>query len=318
MVEFNGGTQGFVFDIKRFALHDGPGIRTTVFLQGCPLHCLWCQNPESQVHEPRIFYNAARCRVCRACEAACPAGAISFADTVRQHRPERCTRCGLCIRACSQEALALVGQRMTADDVWQVLRRDMPFYLNSGGGVTLSGGEPLAQPAFAGALLQLCRAHGLHTTLDTTAHAPWSVLQSLLPYIDQVLLDLKTLDPIRHKQLTGVDNSLILANAARLAASHVKLVVRVPLIPGQNDDETGLHALATFLARLPTVGQVELLPYNRLAESKYARLGLHYSLQGLNPPSVERVAAIQELIGSSGWPVAAVWGLGLPNPAHGG
>jgi pyruvate formate lyase activating enzyme len=311
MAVFDSSTEGFVFDIKRFALHDGPGIRTTVFLLGCPLRCSWCQNPESQGREPRIFYNPARCRACRTCEATCPTGAISFAGSVRQRVAARCSKCGRCAKVCPQRALALIGRQMTASDVWQAVRRDGSFYANSGGGVTLSGGEPLAQPMFAGAILELCHTHGVHTALDTTAYAPWAALRGLLPYVDTVLLDLKSLDPARHRQLTNVDNRLILANAGRLASSGVELVVRVPIIPGQTDDEAGLQALPIFLAGLPGAGRVELLPYNRMAESKYASLGLRYGLQGLAAPSAERMAAIKDLVSLSGWPVAVVWGLGI-------
>jgi pyruvate formate lyase activating enzyme len=309
---------GLIFDVKRFSLHDGPGIRTTIFFQGCPLRCLWCQNPESQPMAPRLYYAADRCHeqgACRACAAACAHAAVQFAGAERRWLAECCTNCGACARACPAGALSLAGTIETAGNLVRTALRDRAFYARSGGGVTLSGGEPLAQPAFAAAILQRCHEQGLHTALDTTAYAPWPVLAGLLPDTDLVLLDVKAFAPDRHRRLTGVSNELILRNAVALAERGVELVVRVPVIPGQNDDEEDLRAVARFLAGLPRLKAVELLPYNRLARAKYSRLGLAYPLPDSATQGVGEMQTVQDWFAGLRCPVSVIWGLGVPRVA---
>jgi pyruvate formate lyase activating enzyme len=306
---------GLIFDVKRFSLHDGPGIRTTIFFQGCPLRCAWCQNPESQPGGPRLFYADAKCRACRACAAACPQNAVQFSDAGRQWLVERCVRCGACASSCPSGALSLVGMCETADNLERTVLRDRVFYARSGGGVTLSGGEPLVQPAFAREILSRCHKQGIHTALDTTAYAAWPTLAGLLPYTDLVLLDIKAFDPDRHRRLTGVRNEVILANAAALAESHVDLVVRVPIIPGQNDDEKDLRAVAHFLSGLPGLKGVDLLPYNRMAQAKYSRLGLDYPLADTATQGLEQMQTVQAWFADLRCPVSVIWGLGVPKPA---
>jgi pyruvate formate lyase activating enzyme len=306
---------GLIFDVKRFSLHDGPGIRTTIFFQGCPLRCAWCQNPESQPRDPRLFHAGAKCLDCRACAAACPQNAVQFTDAGRQWLAERCIHCGACSRTCPSGALSLVGMFETAANLERTVLRDRTFYARSGGGVTLSGGEPLAQPAFAREILYRCHEQGIHTALDTTAYAAWTTLAGLLPYTDLVLLDIKTFDPDRHRRLTGVSNAVILANAVALAASNVDLVVRVPIIPGQNDDEKDLRAVAHFLSGLPGLMRVELLPYNRMAQAKYSRLGLDYPLKGTATQRLEEMQTVQTWFADLRCPVSVIWGLGVPKPA---
>ena len=301
--------RGIVFDIKRSALHDGPGIRTTIFLKGCPLKCQWCQNPESIYHKPELFFSADRCLGCRTCAEVCTRGAVEFTSTGRTYLPENCALCGECSRQCPAGALTLVGTTMDTDEVMNIIQRDQPFYDNSGGGVTLSGGEPLLQRQFAQEILKLSHEQGIHTCLETCAYGTWEDLGELLPHTDLVLLDIKLIDPTRHRDLTGVDNRRILENALKLAMVDVELIVRVPIIPGKNDDEPNLRGIASFLQKMHKVTLVELLPYNRLAESKYVRFGLSYSLAGLKTPRIERMNEIESYLDASGWPVATVWGM---------
>jgi pyruvate formate lyase activating enzyme len=291
---------GRLFNIQRFSIHDGPGIRTTVFLKGCTLACAWCHNPESIAREPELVFFPHRCIGCRGCTEACPTGALTLEGERRQHRPERCRLCGRCADACVAGALVLEGREATVAEVIAEVLKDQPFYERSGGGVTLSGGEPLLQPDFAADLLARCRAHGLHTCLDTAAHAPWDAFEAVLPHTDLVLLDLKLMDPERHRMATGVTNEVILANARRLGGqdsrgrlSHTaSLIVRVPIVPGWTDDDANLAAIAEFVRGFPNLDHVELLPYHRLAESKYLRLQRPYPLEGTPPPSRERLDSL--------------------------
>lgn len=306
---------GLIFDIKRFSLHDGPGIRTTIFLQGCPLRCTWCQNPESQPVKPRLFHSAAKCHDCRDCAAVCDQNAVQFSDAGWQLLADRCNHCGACVSSCPSGALSLVGMSETADNLARIVLRDRPFYARSGGGVTLSGGEPLGQAAFAREILARCHEQGIHTALDTTAYAAWPTLASLLPYTDLVLLDIKAFDSDLHRRLTGVRNEVILANARALAESDVDLVVRVPIIPGQNDDEANLRAVAHFLSGLPGLKEVDLLPYNRMAKAKYSRLGLDYPLADTPAQGLEQMQTVQAWFADLRCPVSVVWGLGVPKPA---
>jgi pyruvate formate lyase activating enzyme len=306
-------TTGIVFDVSRFALHDGPGIRTTVFFKGCPLRCQWCQNPESQAGPVELFYVAERCAHCLQCVDICPEKAVSFTAAGVRTVNERCTLCGECARVCAAGATLLAGKRRSVGELVERVLRDRPFFRKSGGGVTLSGGEALAQAPFAAELLAACHAEGIHTALDTTGYAAWEKLEALLPHVDLVLLDLKVMDAAQHRRLTGVDNAVILENARRLAETGVALTIRIPVIPGLNDDEENLAATAAFLKGLPSRGTVELLPYNRLAESKYQRFGRQYSLAGLATPGPDEMDWAAAVIGKSGWRVRVIWGLGVPN-----
>ena len=276
---------GTVYDVKRFAVHDGPGIRTTVFLKGCPLRCLWCHNPEGMSHDPEPVYAARECIGCAECLAACPQGVHRLEDGRRVMDRTRCLGCGACADACFSGALRLAGTRMTTDGIMGQVLQDRAFYERSGGGMTLSGGEPLAQYGFTRALLRAARNAGLHTAVDTCAFAPWDRLEKLLARADLVLCDLKHMDATRHQELTGVSNEQILENIRRLDAAGQPMWVRVPLIPGQNDEESNYHALGAFLSRLERVERIEILRYHPLAESKYASIGRTYALDGLEPPS---------------------------------
>ncbi len=289
--------KGWVFNIQRFSVHDGPGIRTTVFLKGCPLRCVWCDNPESQPMAPQIVFWKERCIRCGACLVACPRSAlVEDEGGGRKVLVERCDFCGRCLDACYTGALEQLGRCMTVEEVLEAAEADRPFYDQSGGGVTLSGGEPLAQWAFAREVLRRCKERGIHTALETCGHAPWDAWEALLPYVDLVLYDLKEVDPVKHQRFTGVDNALILENLRRLAGTGKKVVIRRPVIPGYNDSEESIHALAQVVRSLGSVDEVHLLPYHRLGQGKYERLGMEYALKDVPSLREEDVAGLRAIL----------------------
>jgi pyruvate formate lyase activating enzyme len=303
--------QGTIFNIQRFSLHDGPGIRTSVFLKGCSLRCFWCHNPEGLRLQPEVQFFAERCLGDGDCERACPAGAHTFVAGEHLFDRARCDACGRCLTACAAEALELTGRRVTVDEIMPEILADRPFYASSGGGVTLTGGDPLLQPAFTQALLERCRVAGLHTALEITGNCPWEQLESLLPSTDLIMLDLKHMDDARHRQATGAGNGRILANARRLAERGVALILRVPIVPGVNDDEANLVATAQFVRMLGELGAahghyldarpwLELLPFHRLAGHKYRSLGQEDRAQGIQPPSRDRMDELSDLARSRG------------------
>jgi pyruvate formate lyase activating enzyme len=264
-------SQGLIFDIQRFCLHDGPGIRTTVFLKGCTLRCRWCHNPESIAPRPELYFWSQRCIKCGACARACPRGAIAL-DHPRRILRRRCDACGACVGACPAAALEMIGRVMTADEVLAALLRDEPFYRTSGGGVTLSGGEPLAQPEFALEAMRACRSAGLHVALDTAGNVAESVFAAAVEAADLVLFDLKHPDPEAHRHFTGASNERVMSNLAFLARCGRPFVARVPVIPGCNNSPETLLALAR-LATASNAAELNLLPYHPLGESKRRRLG---------------------------------------------
>jgi pyruvate formate lyase activating enzyme len=297
-------TAGIVFDIRRFSIHDGPGIRTTVFLKGCPLECAWCHNPESQAADPELIMRPNRCLRCGACVEACPEDAIRLGADGPITDLARCERCGLCTDACFSGARELAGRELTAAQVMAEIERDRPFYDESGGGATFSGGEPLLQPEFLLELLQTCRAGGIPTALDTCGYAPWGALDRVHPYVDLYLYDIKTLDDRKHRALTGVSNDLIVRNLRALGRRGARIIVRVPVIPGINDGAGELRAIGALVATMPSVVRVELLPYHRIGVEKYGRIAREYSLPELRPPSQEQMAALAQILQQdSGLPV---------------
>ncbi len=298
--------EGVVFDIQRFSLHDGPGIRTTVFLKGCSLRCFWCHNPEGLRTRPEIQFDPARCLGDGACARVCAVGVHVFDERGHVFDRTLCDACGQCVDVCAAEALTTTGRRMTAEVVVAEALADRAFYERSGGGVTLSGGDPLVQRAFTAEVLRLLRREGIATALETAANCPWEHLAGLLPDVDLFMIDLKHMDDAAHRAATGVGNGLILANVRRLAELGRRMVLRVPVVPGVNDAEANIEATGQFVRELIGRGraqahdadpapELELLPFHRLAGDKYRRLGLPQGTDGIEPPSRERMAALAEL-----------------------
>ncbi len=291
--------EGIVFDIQRYSIHDGPGVRTIVFLKGCPLRCRWCSNPESQSPEPELFYRAASCINCGACVPVCPAQALSTANPGFVDR-DKCIKCGTCAGVCPTDALTMTGKRMTVQQVMQELRKDATQYRRSGGGVTLSGGEPLFQHAFARELLKACQEQGWDTAIETTGYTSREIVRDVIPYVDHVLVDLKAIDPEVHRANTGVDNRIILENAL-VMAEMTDTVVRVPVIPGVNDSPAAAKAVGSFAKLMPGVDTVHLLPYHTYGENKYTLLGRTYPMGDTPNMAHDAVAPL----------VAAIRGMGL-------
>jgi pyruvate formate lyase activating enzyme len=288
--------KGLVFDIKRYSIHDGPGIRTTIFFKGCPLSCWWCHNPEGQAPTVEVIFRQNRCIRCGACLVACEQGAISWDGAEPLTDREKCARCGACVAACYAEARQCVGRALTVTQVMAEAQRDTAFYDESGGGVTLSGGEPLWQPDFALPLLQACKRQEMHTAVDTCGFAPWEAIDRLREYTDLFMYDLKLLDDVRHRQFTGVSNSLILQNLQVLSQRGHHIVLRVPVIPGINDDDESIRQIGAFAAALPHLDGVDLLPYHHIGVDKYVRLDRTYRLPETRPPSDERMAEMAHLL----------------------
>jgi pyruvate formate lyase activating enzyme len=275
---------GMIFDIKKYSINDGPGIRTTVFFQGCALACQWCHNPESQPRTPVLMYRANRCVVCGECAGVCTQHSITvngFAATDRS----TCEVCGACAEVCYNGAREVSGYPASVEQVMSEVLRDTPFYESSGGGVTFSGGEPLMQHRFLLELLRVCRDRDLHTVVDTSGYAAWEVLDNLRGYVDLFLFDLKMMDDECHIRATGVSNKVILSNLKQLAEAGSKIYIRIPLIPGINDDEGNLRQSGAFIRTLPNITGVELMGYHDLAAAKYQALGLDYSLKEIKAPS---------------------------------
>lgn len=267
-------TRGCVFNIQRFSINDGPGIRTTVFLKGCPLRCLWCHNPEGISPGPELSYDPRKCIGCGRCVEACPEHAHAMREGSHAFDRSLCRLCGACAEACPSEALRTVGSETSVDEVMAEVICDTPFYETSGGGMTLSGGEPLAQVDFTEALLARAKVAGLHTCLDTSGQAPWSAFERVAGLVDLFLYDCKATGSDRHEELAGVTNELILENLRRLHAEGARIRLRCPLVPGVNDAPEHLDGIAQLAGELDDIEGVEILPYHALATAKRERLGL--------------------------------------------
>jgi pyruvate formate lyase activating enzyme len=261
---------GLVFNTQRYSIHDGPGIRTTVFMKGCPLRCAWCHNPEGIDPESELVFIENRCLGCGECRRVCLRLQASGNGS---DWPKDCVRCGECVKVCPSEARQLVGRRMGVKEVLDEVLLDRVFYEESGGGVTFSGGEPFLQPQFLLKLLAACRTEGIHTAVDTSGYASREDLMTAAPLTDLFLYDLKIMDDARHRQWTGASNAVILENLLALGAVHQNIWIRMPLVPGFNDDAEQIEAVARFAASVPGVRQVNLLPYHATAAHKWIGLG---------------------------------------------
>jgi pyruvate formate lyase activating enzyme len=301
----DGALSALVTDVQGYSIHDGPGIRTVVFLKGCSLECRWCSNPEciSGSSEVGLFRNL--CTSCGACAEVCPSGALTYtpgsSPTIDR---DLCTGCGECVASCSYKALVLYGRRMTVDEIFDAVRRDAMFYNASGGGITVSGGEPLLQPAFVAALLERCRDAGVHTCVETSGCASESAVRRVLPLVDCWLYDLKLYDAARHSEYTGRTNQIILANAAVVAGSGAEVLFRMPMIPGITDQPSNVEQIADFVERIAssirTAGRIELMPYHRLAEGKYRSLDRPSPLAGVAALAVDDLAGAQKVFADHG------------------
>lgn len=315
--------KGWIFDIKRYAVHDGPGIRSTVFLKGCGLACRWCHNPESISSAPELLLQAARCIGCGACVQVCPNEVHRFDEEGVHHiARDRCVRCGRCVESCYAGALLMAGWEVTVEEVVKTLREDREFYETSGGGITLSGGEPFIQSDFTLALLKACKEEGFHTAVDTSGHVPWHAIEQALPYIDLVLYDLKHMDPEAHKQNTGAPNDRILINLKKISewrgkeavsrgsatvveeaaagaspdqrGAGVPIEIRIPVIPTLNDHDEFIEQAGDFLGSLDAVKTVRLLAYHNFAGSKYESVGRANTLPDVDSPTKE---SLKEMAG---------------------
>ena len=291
--------RGTIYNIQRYSVHDGPGIRTIVFMKGCPLRCIWCSNPEGLWPEKDLIYYRNLCKSCLDCVSKCPHGAISQGKDGEGIIIDRglCVRCGICASFCYFDALRIAGREASAQEILNDIAKDLVFYKRSGGGLTESGGEPLSQPEFSAALLEGARALGMSTAVETSCCAPADAVRRVLPYADNVFIDLKLYDSLRHQKATGAENSQILGNI-RLAAEELpessKLVLRMPVIPGFNDDEENIRQSSEFILSLGRPLPLELLAYHEFAKGKYAGLGKEYEPEamGIVPPSKERMEQV--------------------------
>jgi pyruvate formate lyase activating enzyme len=296
--------QGVVFDIKRFAIHDGPGIRTSVFLKGCPLNCIWCQNPEGISRGITLWYFHSRCIRCGDCISSCPENALSAHPQSSHYiRIDRslCTSCGACVEVCPSTALSLVGRRMEHGEVVEQLRKDETFYKSSGGGITLTGGDPFAQTAFSRAILEEMKKIGIHTAVETCLLTSREELESIVPYVDLFLVDLKVDDPVKHGEYTGASNERIKENFAWLVKNHGAVVVRIPIIPGYTDSEENLRAIGSYVAGLDPDIPIELVNFNPLARDKYVVLSEDYPLKRIDSVvSGERMEQLRQTVSRTG------------------
>ena len=291
---------GTVFNIQRFSVHDGPGIRTTVFLKGCPLNCLWCHNPEGIATEPEIVRSPNRCIECGECVQVCPEGLPIPGQAAGTERIDQCVVCGACAQACPCEARQMAGRSMTVDEVMVEILKDRIFFDESGGGVTFSGGEPLSQSAFLRALLSACREQGVHTTVDTSGLAPFDDLKSVAELTDLLLYDVKMIDDTEHRRFTGASNTRILDNLRRLGSGEHRIWIRVPVVPGIKDRADNVEATAHLAASVRGVERICLLPYHPLGEDKLRRLGQRSELAGLERPTDIHLQNLLNLVEAQG------------------
>ena len=299
MASVNYKATGIVTDIQRFNIHDGPGIRTIVFLKGCPLACFWCSNPETQQLSPILMFQEDQCIGCGKCERICKESAISLERSGLVDR-QKCVNCGECVSICPTGALVLKGEEMTVGEVIKALKKDATLYRKSGGGITLSGGEPLVQWPFATELIKACKAQGWHTAMETSGYGSAEAVESVFSFLDLALLDIKSMNEQTHKAVTGVGLEVIHRNAARIAEL-TTVTIRVPTIPTVNATEEDFLQICKFVKTLPGVDTIHILPYHTYGENKYELLGKDYPMGAeIKPLAAEDAARFQKVVESQG------------------
>jgi pyruvate formate lyase activating enzyme len=300
--------EGTVFNIQRFSVHDGPGIRTTVFLKGCNMRCYWCHNPESWLPQPQIQFYEDKCVKCGACVEVCPTKAQLIENDNRIFIRENCIMCGKCTKACSAKALVQSGEKMSVLDVMKEVEKDLPFYEESQGGVTLSGGEPLLQMDFSRELLSKCKEKGIHTAVESALNVPWPVVDAIREHIDLFLIDIKVADRKKHFDATELENIRIIENLRKLSDTGSRIWIRIPVIPGVNDDIEEMKAIADLVSTIKNIEFVELLPFHNMAQSKYDSLNMEYKADGCKTPSKPTLISLIEVFREKNLPVRNVLG----------
>ncbi len=295
--------KGLVFDVKKYAIHDGPGIRTTVFFKGCPLECQWCHNPESWRAYAEHGFRKGRCVGCGRCVETCPEQAISIIDNRPLTEMNKCRLCGRCVDSCMACAREIIGREMTVGEIMAEIEQDVIFYDESGGGVTISGGEPLMQPEFLLAILNQCRKQRIHTAVDTSCYAESKILETSGERADLFLCDIKHMDSEIHERFTGVGNNLILDNIRLLSEAGKEIIIRIPVIPGFNDDKANIEATGKFSASLRGVVRVDILPFNSGGKEKSARLTAQNKNMQFETPNGEQMKSIAKNLGKYGFEV---------------
>ncbi len=294
--------QGMIFNLERFAIHDGPGVRTLVFMKGCPLRCLWCSSPHSQKPVREMLYDANKCQRCGTCMNLCPREAVTVSPDDGAAFNAGCDLCGECVSHCPNQALEITGRLVSVAELFREIEKDSIIYRRSGGGVTIGGGEPTMQHEFVTEILKMCKSRFIHTAIETCGFTRWEPLQDMLEFLDLVMMDIKHMDDAKHRELTGVSNRPILENARRVAEQK-PLILRIPVIPGLNDTEENIKQTAEFAAGLgKNLCRMDLLPYHQLGTMTYRRLGIDYPLEkeNIEPPSGQQMKSLQNIVSDCG------------------
>lgn len=287
---------GLITTIQRMSMHDGPGIRSTVFLKGCNMHCGWCHNPETLSIKPELEWIQQECIGCNSCTEVCSSGAFSLKNGKPDFQKDLCTSCFDCLTVCYAEAISKIGRELTPEEVFSEVEQDFPFFSNSGGGITISGGEPMLQPEFTQQTLALFKKAGIHTALDTNLSISWSQYEKVLPHADLVLADLKIMNPELHKKWTGQSNQIIFENLKKLDATGIPFFIRTPVVPGVNGYDAEIRAMSEFASSLRNLKKYELLPYHSMANCKYTNLSMENPMEQTPALSKERLNELQKII----------------------